>query len=91
MTACGHRVRFAATWREEFFEVPLRLSVADAAVLVVVMRKRFLAEFKVPFQMVYERDQVSENAARYEFVVDGDVLSGQRIAYLTRGDLPKPE
>src|SRR6266508_1427710 len=22
MTACGHRVRFAATWREEFFEVP---------------------------------------------------------------------
>src|SRR6516225_6469888 len=24
MTAHGHRVRFAATWREEFFEVPLR-------------------------------------------------------------------
>src|SRR6516225_8243626 len=24
MTACGHRVRFVATWREEFFEVPLR-------------------------------------------------------------------
>src|SRR5690348_18511672 len=23
MTACGHRVRFVATWREEFFEVPL--------------------------------------------------------------------
>src|SRR6266508_3653002 len=23
MTACGHRVRFAATWREEFFEVPI--------------------------------------------------------------------
>jgi hypothetical protein len=23
MTACGHGVRFAATWREEFFEVPL--------------------------------------------------------------------
>src|SRR5258708_140350 len=22
MTACGHRVRFAGTWREEFFEVP---------------------------------------------------------------------
>src|SRR5438132_2700623 len=25
MTACGHRVRFVATWREEFFEVPSRL------------------------------------------------------------------
>src|SRR5207247_11039300 len=24
MTACGHRVRFVATWREKFFEVPLR-------------------------------------------------------------------
>jgi hypothetical protein len=23
MTACSHGVRFAATWREEFFEVPL--------------------------------------------------------------------
>src|SRR5262249_4138268 len=22
LTACGHRVRFVATWREEFFEVP---------------------------------------------------------------------
>src|SRR2546428_3577373 len=25
MTACGHRVRFVATWREEFFEVPTNL------------------------------------------------------------------
>src|SRR3989442_12090388 len=23
ITACGQRVRFAATWREEFFEVPI--------------------------------------------------------------------
>src|SRR5262245_20305313 len=32
MTAHGHRVRFVATWREEFFEVPvsLRLVVAPA-------------------------------------------------------------
>jgi len=26
MAHCGQRVRFAATWREEFFEVPLKLS-----------------------------------------------------------------
>src|SRR6266508_41867 len=25
MTACGHRVRFARTWREGFFEVPISL------------------------------------------------------------------
>src|SRR5262249_18479610 len=30
LTACGHRVRFAATWREEFFEVPPCLSAIDA-------------------------------------------------------------
>src|SRR6266404_3743250 len=23
ITACGHRVRFVGTWREEFFEVPI--------------------------------------------------------------------
>src|SRR5207247_2207434 len=23
ITACGHRVRFVGTWREEFFEAPL--------------------------------------------------------------------
>src|SRR5437773_2464747 len=27
MTACGHRVRFVATWREEFFEVPNRMNL----------------------------------------------------------------
>src|SRR3989475_9248836 len=27
MTACGHRVRFVATWREEFFEVPRTFSL----------------------------------------------------------------
>src|SRR5262249_3451776 len=25
ITACGHRVRFVGSWREEFFEVPLSL------------------------------------------------------------------
>src|SRR6266511_6487197 len=28
MTACGHRVRFARTWREGFFEVPIRGELA---------------------------------------------------------------
>jgi hypothetical protein len=68
----------------------LRLSVADATVLVVAMRKRFAAEFKVPFQQIYEDDQTPAAAARYEFIVDGDALSGQRIAYFSRGDLREP-
>lgn len=68
----------------------LKLSVADATVLIVAMRKRFAAEFKVPFQQIYESNQAPEVAARYEFIVDGNALSGQRIAYLSRGDLIKP-
>jgi hypothetical protein len=28
ITACGHRVRFAGTWREEFFEAPKEVIVA---------------------------------------------------------------
>src|SRR5712671_4627790 len=27
MTACAHRVRFAGTWREEFFDAPLTYKV----------------------------------------------------------------
>src|SRR6266478_7370160 len=29
ITACGHRVRFVGSWREEFFEVPYRLIGPD--------------------------------------------------------------
>src|SRR5260370_40101991 len=31
MTACAHRVRFAGTWREEFFEAPLCERCQDEA------------------------------------------------------------
>src|SRR5436190_19976414 len=40
MTTCGHRVRFVATWREEFFEVPswfpmpVRATIRSAALAV---------------------------------------------------------
>src|SRR5260221_1177190 len=29
ITACGHRVRFVGTWREEFFEVPKSKKTPD--------------------------------------------------------------
>src|SRR6266542_3596702 len=32
MTACGHRVRFARTWREGFFEVPLDQWYAESII-----------------------------------------------------------
>lgn len=66
----------------------VNISPTTDATLTVVLRKRFDAEFQTPFQQIYEPTQTPENAARYQFIVDGDALSGQRIAYLTRGDLP---
>jgi hypothetical protein len=39
ITACGHRVRFAETWREEFFEAPL--SLAPREVLAALFNKLF--------------------------------------------------
>src|SRR5437667_220279 len=29
ITACGHRVRFVGTWREEFFEAPCRIKICN--------------------------------------------------------------
>src|SRR6266478_223176 len=36
MTACGHRVRFVATWREEFFEVPSNQSQIQDVLRITV-------------------------------------------------------
>src|SRR5262244_903663 len=30
ITACGHRVRFVGSWREEFFEVPTSLTESES-------------------------------------------------------------
>src|SRR5207249_7422975 len=46
MTACGHRVRFVATWREEFFEVPSCLIQRTPATTV----------FRPVAEVVYERE-----------------------------------
>src|SRR5262249_10221458 len=42
MTAHGHRVRFVATWREEFFEVPSRLLSRVNSPILPVARSRQL-------------------------------------------------
>src|SRR2546430_13818406 len=37
ITACGHRVRFAGTWREEFFEAPYGRTGDELVHLVLVL------------------------------------------------------
>jgi hypothetical protein len=66
------------------------ISPTTDAVIVVAFKKMHPMDFKVPFQGVYEPTQVMENAARYEFVVDGETINGARIAHLTRASLGTP-
>src|SRR5215471_5613519 len=45
MVHCNQRVRFAATWREEFFEVPIRDRVIQTAAKIV-LEPSFEADFE---------------------------------------------
>src|SRR5204863_9670938 len=42
MAACGQRVRFVATWREEFFEVP-RITDQSVKGTIVAIYREFVA------------------------------------------------
>jgi hypothetical protein len=68
----------------------INISPTTDAVIVVALRKKFGADFQLPFQRVYEETQVPDNAARYCFVVDGEILNGARIAALRAGNLSSP-
>lgn len=62
----------------------LTLSSKTTHLLVVVQRKMYDSEFRVPFQEIYE-DMVPDNArSRYSMVIDGEVLDGKRVKYLTK-------
>src|SRR6266480_2926351 len=48
ITACGHRVRFVATWREEFFEVPLSKNRSPSMPTLASAHEQGLIGFDVP-------------------------------------------
>jgi hypothetical protein len=62
----------------------LVLSSKTTHLLVVAQRKMYDREFCVPFQEIYE-DMVPDSVrSRYAMVVDGEVLDGKRVKYLTK-------
>jgi hypothetical protein len=65
------------------------ISVAPTqdAVIVVAQRKMYPSDFKVPFQGVYEASQVPDNAARYDYVIDGLSTNGMRVSHLSSAGL----
>src|SRR5215211_5052834 len=65
----------------------LALSSKTTHLLVVAQRKMYDKPFCVPFQEVYENMVPDEVRSRYSMVVDGEVLDGKRVKYLTKDEI----
>jgi hypothetical protein len=65
----------------------LALSSKTTHMLVVTQRKMYDQPFCVPFQEVYEGMVPDEVRSRYSMVVDGEVLDGKRVKYLTKDEM----
>jgi len=55
--------------------------------LVAAQRKMYDKPFCVPFQEIYENMVPDEARSRYNMVVDGEILDGKRVKYLTKDEL----
>jgi len=62
----------------------LALSSKTTHLLVVVQKKMYSKKFCVPFQEIYEGMMPDNVRGRYAMVVDGEVLDGKRVKYLTK-------
>jgi SAM-dependent methyltransferase len=62
----------------------LVMSSKTSHLLVAAQRKMYDREFCVPFQEVYENMVPDEVRARYAMVVDGEIMDGRRVKYLTK-------
>src|SRR6266516_2757267 len=67
MTACGHRVRFARTWREGFFEVPIILSAIDP---LIALGPKFSFDDREPLAVPHPCAQVDLGRAWLEAQID---------------------
>jgi hypothetical protein len=65
----------------------LRIDSKTTHLLVVAQRKVYDKPFCVPFQEVYENMVPDEARTRYSMVIDGEVLDGKRVKYLTKDDI----
>ena len=65
----------------------LALSSKTTHLLVVAQRKMYDKPFCVPFQEIYENMVPDEVRSRYNMVVDGEVLDGKRVKYLTKDEI----
>ena len=76
-------IKSLVPWEHNLLDF-LALTPKSTLCLVVVQRKMYDTEFKVPIQGVYEDGMPEESAERYDLVVDGEYLSASRVSHLTR-------
>src|SRR5262245_22880856 len=62
----------------------LTLNAKTTHLLVAAHRKMYDKEFCIPFQEIYEEMVPDDVRARYRMVVDGEILDGKRVKYLTK-------
>src|SRR5262249_31402912 len=65
----------------------LVLNSKTTHMLVVAQRKMYDKEFCVPFQEIYENMVPDDVRSRYAMVVDGEILDGKRVKYLTKDSI----
>jgi hypothetical protein len=70
-------------YQAELLDV-LKLQQDDSAGLFVLLRRQHAQDFQVPFQGFYEYTQKDDNLARYNYVVDGELLAGRRVKEITQ-------
>jgi hypothetical protein len=62
----------------------LTINSKTTHLLVVAQRKMYDKPFCVPFQEIYENMVPDDARTRYSMVIDGEVLDGKRVKYLTK-------
>ena len=55
--------------------------------LVVAQRKMYDKDFCVPFQEIYEKMVSDDVRSRYSMIIDGEVMDGKRVKYLTKDSI----
>ena len=65
----------------------MTMSARTTHLLVVVQRKMYDQPFCAPFQEIYEPMVPDEARARYNMIIDGEVMDAKRVKYLTKDAL----
>src|SRR5262245_11273877 len=85
ITACGHRVRFVGSWREEFFEVPFLLNIIPNTIVDAFAKGDILPIVLVSILIGYALARLGEKGRPIREVIDaGNKLLFAAINVLMR-------